>query len=123
MASCIDMRMILLLPYPARLAASLSSTDLAQAFAPLFADSFGQALDLGNSNSTNPANTAALSFMYKVYQDPSIIDRRCRTAFLVDLGWLALFGVITRYGCKEYAVRKHTIHLLHNTLAAGVIEH
>ena len=32
----------------------------------------------------------------QVYEDPTIVDRACRTSFLIDLAWLAFYGVVLR---------------------------
>jgi hypothetical protein len=34
----------------------------------------------------------------QVYEDPSIVDRACRSSLLVDLAWLAFYGFILRLG-------------------------
>ncbi|KAG2453490.1 hypothetical protein HYH02_001711 [Chlamydomonas schloesseri] len=78
----------------------LDPANLAAAFRPVFEQQYNTTLDGGNSTSggsaTGNSNSQAVAFLYKVYQDPGVVDRLCRTAFMQDILWLWGWGMITR---------------------------
>lgn len=77
----------------------LDPSNLAAAFRPVFEQQYNTTLDSGNSTSTSSSDTGnsmAVAFLYRVYQDPGVVDRLCRTAFMQDILWLWGWGMITR---------------------------
>ncbi len=76
----------------------LDPANLASAFRPVFEQKYNTTLDSGNSTSSSSANSdsTTVSFLYKVYEDPTIVDRLCRTSFMWDIVWLFAWGCVTR---------------------------
>ncbi|KXZ52790.1 hypothetical protein GPECTOR_8g178 [Gonium pectorale] len=74
----------------------LDPANLATAFRPLIEQKYNTTLNTGNSTSSTNSNSATVSFLYKVYEDPSVVDRLCRTSFMWDIVWLFVWGCVTR---------------------------